>query len=98
MRMQRSIEEPLRINPDWEARWGMPGAGLVTSWERGRELAIENLKLATAATRGELVQLSWKGGIATGAQRPPRQKYGSLNYLAMWQGLRGEDLDIETDP
>ena len=23
------------------------------------------------------------------------QKYGTLFYLAMWQGLRGEDLDID---
>ncbi|MSR59115.1 MAG: hypothetical protein EXS05_15965 [Planctomycetaceae bacterium] len=25
-----------------------------------------------------------------------KQKYGSLYYLAMWQGLRGEDLNIDT--
>jgi hypothetical protein len=27
-------------------------------------------------------------------------KYGHINYLAMWQGLRGEDLDVnfETEP
>ena len=24
-----------------------------------------------------------------------KEKYGSLNYLAQWQGLRGEDLDID---
>ena len=25
------------------------------------------------------------------------KKYGTLNYLAQWQGLRGDDLDIEPD-
>jgi hypothetical protein len=24
-----------------------------------------------------------------------KQKFGTLFYLAMWQGLRGEDLNIE---
>jgi hypothetical protein len=23
------------------------------------------------------------------------EKYGSLKYLAQWQGLRGEDLDVD---
>ena len=26
-----------------------------------------------------------------------KSKYGVFNYLAMWQGLRGEDLDIDPD-
>ncbi|MCY1179842.1 hypothetical protein D9M73_202590 [compost metagenome] len=25
-----------------------------------------------------------------------REKFGSLKYLAQWQGLRGEDLQIDT--
>lgn len=26
-----------------------------------------------------------------------KQKYGTLNYLATWQGLRGEDLNIHVN-
>lgn len=26
-----------------------------------------------------------------------KKKYGTLFYLAQWQGIRGEDLDIDTD-
>jgi len=99
MRVQRAKTAPPRINPDWAARWGTPEAGLVTSWERGRELAAEDAGLAAAARRGELVPMSWKGGVAPPVRggRAPRRKYGSFHYLAMWQGLRGDDLDIDTD-
>jgi hypothetical protein len=34
----------------------------------------------------------WKGGVG---EIPKKQKYGTLNYLAAWQGLRGDDLDID---
>jgi hypothetical protein len=99
MRVQRAKTEPLGINPDWTARWGSPEAGLITSWQRGRELAEQDPDLADAARRGELVPLSWKGGVTQPARgaRPPRRKYGSFHYLAMWQGLRGDDLDIDTE-
>jgi hypothetical protein len=40
------------------------------------------------------VILPWKGGIEKKTQQ--KQKYGTLFYLAMWQGLRGEDLDLDT--
>jgi hypothetical protein len=38
--------------------------------------------------------LPWKGGVEKALKK--KQKYGTLNYLAMWQGLRGEDLNIDT--
>jgi len=41
---------------------------------------------------GELPILGWKGGVEKTLQK--REKFGSLNYLAQWQGLRGENLDI----
>ena len=99
MRVQRAITEPPRVAPDWAARWGSREAGLVTSGERGRELAGQDPELGAAAKDGALVPLSWKGGVATPARgaRAPRRKYGSFFYLAMWQGLRGDDLDIDAD-
>ena len=40
----------------------------------------------------ELPVLGRKGGVDKTLQK--KEKFGSLNYLAQWQGLRGEDLDI----
>ena len=94
-----SIREPLRDNPDWSARWGDLAAALITCWERGRELAIQNTSLAAAVRAGQLVPLSWRGGVPPPVRgdKAPKRKYGSFHYLAMWQGLRGDDLDINTE-
>ncbi|KUG22011.1 hypothetical protein ASZ90_008212 [hydrocarbon metagenome] len=35
----------------------------------------------------------WKGGVEKRLKIV--EKYGTLNYLAEWQGLRGEDLNID---
>lgn len=51
--------------------------------------------IAKRAEAGELMILPWKGGIERAIKK--KQKFGTLNYLAMWQGLRGEDLDIDPD-
>ncbi len=79
----------------WEERWCGADAGLITVWTRGRQRALEEPLLAEAAKRGELIVLNWKGGIA----QPPKsgRKFGSLEYLASWQGLRGDPLVIEMD-
>lgn len=50
--------------------------------------------------RGELPLLPFKGGIEPPPPDKPikkRKKTGSHWYLAMWQGLRGEDLLIDTE-
>lgn len=39
--------------------------------------------------------LSWKGGVAKTIKT--KTKVGAMNYLAAWQGLRGEDLNIDPD-
>jgi DNA helicase-2/ATP-dependent DNA helicase PcrA len=36
--------------------------------------------------------LNWKGGVSRVTKK--KQKFGSLRYLAQWQGIRGDDLDI----
>ena len=78
---------------------GRSAAALITCWERGRGLATPDTTLAAAARTGQLVPLSWKGGVPPPVRggKAPRRKYGSFHYLAMWQGLRGEDLDIDTE-
>lgn len=69
--------------------------GLIACWERGREKRLEDPLLADKAGSGQLVVLPWKGGVEKAIKK--KQKFGALNYLAMWQGLRGEDLNIDPD-
>jgi hypothetical protein len=58
-------------------------------------MATEQPELARAALAGELVPLPWKGGVEKAILA--RRKYGTIRYLAMWQGLRGESLSIDTN-
>ncbi|MNV92479.1 hypothetical protein D3C71_1870840 [compost metagenome] len=37
--------------------------------------------------------MGWKGGVSRSLKK--LEKYGSLKYLAQWQGLRGESLDVD---
>jgi len=90
-RVYRSINEPNRDALCWDETWKGADNGLIACWERGREKAIEDAELANSARRGELPVLAWKGGVE---KKIKTKKYGTLKYLAQWQGLRGEDLDI----
>jgi hypothetical protein len=94
MRIEAHAVDPSRDALSWRERWEGRDMGLIACWERGVERAVENSAPAAAARRGELVLLPWKGGV----DRPTKSgtKYGSLFYLAMWQGLRGDALDIDT--
>jgi hypothetical protein len=93
--MHRSITEPIRHKQSFDDRWGTVELGLITSWERGREKSAEEPRLAALAAAGQLPVLAWKGGVEKAIQK--KVKYGVLNYLAMWQGLRGEDLNIDVE-
>jgi hypothetical protein len=95
MKIQRSIAKPVRQNADWDERWAGEDRGLIGCWERGREKASEDPALAARAREGHLVVLPWKGGVEKAIKK--KQKFGTLYYLAMWQGLRGENLDIDVD-
>lgn len=94
MKIYRSISTPIRKGKSWHDLWEGPDGGVVACWERGREKAREDAELAAEAKSGRLVVLPWKGGV----EKPIKAaKVGTLHYLAMWQGLRGDDLDIDTD-
>lgn len=95
MRINKSVQQPIRSNLSWEQLWKSEDLGLIACWERGRQKRLEEPALASKAEAGELVVLPWKGGVERELKK--KQKYGSLKYLAMWQGLRGQNLDIETD-
>lgn len=62
-------------------------------WELGRERREKEPHLAVRAENGELPPLGWKGGVESKTKKS--WKYGTLFYLAEWQGLRGDDLDID---
>ena len=91
----RSFTEPIRENLTWEETWKQEDKGLIKNYEVGKILALKQPELAEKAKRGELPALDYMGGTDIPLKIP--KKLGSLNYLAQWQALRGEDLDIDTD-
>jgi hypothetical protein len=94
MRVYRSIDEPIRQNLTWEEKWSGPDRGLIIAWEVGRKEALADGDLESRAINGELVPFGWKGGVR---EKLKKEKYGCLFYLAAWQGLRSQALDIETE-
>ncbi|MBF8802243.1 hypothetical protein [Pseudomonas asiatica] len=93
--IRRSHSEPERLDLDWNSVWKSADLGLIKSWELGRKLANQKPGLAACAKADELPPLNWKGGVSK--QLKKREKFGSLHYLAQWQGLRGQDLEIDMD-
>ena len=94
MKIYRSITEPMREGAKWDERWKAEDDGLIACWERGRAKRLEAPALAAQAAGGQLVVLPWKGGVEKAIKK--KQKFGTLFYLAMWQGLREEDLNIDS--
>ena len=92
-RIRRSYEEPRREGLSWCERWEGHDKGLIQCWEVGRELSKKKPELAERARYAELPVLDWKGGAEERTKKG--EKYGTLWYLAQWQGLRGEDLDVD---
>jgi len=91
--IQRSIDSPLRTGLNREQLWEDHDKGLIKCWEVGRQRAARFPELANQCLAGELPVLGWKGGVSRSLKK--LEKYGSLKYLAQWQGLRGEDLSID---
>lgn len=89
--IHRSVSEPIRTGLSWAQAWTRADRGLILCWEKGRELRCVRPDLATRAEQGELISLPWKGGIEW---KLSDDKKGSLQYLAMWQGLRHGDLVV----
>ncbi|WP_416425727.1 hypothetical protein RAM80_08120 [Pseudomonas sp. App30] len=95
MLVSREITVPVRPKLTWEETWQGPDQGLIRCWEIGRERAQKMPELAEQCRAGELPVLGWKGGVARALKK--KEKYGALKYLAQWQGLRGEDLQVQAD-
>lgn len=93
MNVYRSKSEPIRTGLSWDEIWCGSDIGLIQCWETGRIRAHQTPGLAEQAVAGELPVLGWKGGVSRTLKK--LEKFGSLKYLAQWQGLRGEDLSID---
>lgn len=89
----RSYQEHKREGLSWTELWRGNDKGLIACWEVGRDLSVKDPELAERAKNGELPVLGWKGGVDKKILK--KQKYGTFNYLALWQGLRGDDLNID---
>ena len=94
-RIYRSFSEPDRENLTWEETWRREDKGLIKNYEVGRALAKKEPELAEKAKRGELPVLGYKGGVDKRLKK--KEKIGALNYIAKWQALRGEDLNLNLD-
>ena len=92
-RICRNYQEPIREGLSWEEKWRGDDQGLIISWETGRKISKKDPDLAYLAKKGELPTLDWKGGVDKKLKL--KKKYGTLFYLAQWQALRGENLDID---
>lgn len=95
MLIERKVDTPPRDGLNWAALWADLPTTLVSCWDRGREKAREDPLLAEACLRGELPLLPWAGGVERKLKSGRRA--GSLQYVAMWQGLRGDVLRVDTD-
>lgn len=95
LRVECKISDPPVLAVSFEERWHGPDQGLVCCWLRGLEKAKKDPELAEKAKRGELPVLAWKGGVEK--RLKSGVKVGSINYVATWYGLRGEDLCLEID-
>ena len=90
--LRRSIHEPIREGLSRTELWDGEDGGLIWCWELGRQKRLQDPDLAARAEKGKLVVLAWKGGVQK--KLKVDKKGGTLYYLATWQGLHGEDLDI----
>lgn len=94
MRLQHQFANPPEEEADFDRRINGPDGGLINAWLAGIAMRRLDRTKAQAAEAGELVPLPYRGGVEK--KLKVKTKPGSLLYLAMWRGLRGEGLDLET--
>lgn len=94
-----SIASPPPEAIDYDARWATIEAAALTCWHGGQRLRREPgwADARDRAVAGELPILPWRGGVEADTPAQAASRSGTLQYLAMWQGLRNEDLRIHTD-
>ena len=95
MLLNHAFSNPPPMASDYALRMEGPDKGLINAWLAGIAMRREDSILQRQALAGELPPLPYRGGVERALKL--KQKIGALHYLAMWQGLRGEDLSIDTD-
>lgn len=103
MIVRESVASAPPVSKRYEDRLEGPDKGVINAWLAGlikrREAFATSqptpLRLVARAEAGELPVLPYRGGVEVAIKR--QDKIGSLLYVAMWLGLRGEDLLIDTD-
>ena len=99
MLLHHAFANPPPMALDYAERMQGPDQGVINAWLAGiamrRDPPSEQQRSALA---GALPPLPYRGGVER--KLKIKQKIGALHYLAMWQGLRGDDLhiDIDTEP
>lgn len=95
MIVTHSAHNPPPISEVYAVRIEGPDKGLINAWITGLAKRGDAPELAAKATAGELPVLPFRGGVEAAIKT--KTKVGHLLYVAMWQGLRGEDLQVDTD-
>lgn len=95
-RIERSIREPFRENLTWKEAWEGPDEGIIFCWEKGCRERQERPEDAVRAQNGELINLDLRGTVTK--KLKAEKKAGSFFYVAAWQGIRDEDLNIDPKP
>ncbi len=78
----------------WNEKWQGNDNGLIACWEQGKKLALADKLLIDKVKNEELPMLPWKGGFEKKLKNNSN-KFAPYHYLAMWQGIRGDDLNID---
>lgn len=94
MLLSHPSKTPPILSDDFQERLEGPDQGLINAWVAGLEKRASWPGTAAKALGGELPVLPFRGGVEKRIKRT--DKVGSLLYVAMWQGLRGEDLNLDT--
>lgn len=96
MLIQCRMDAPIRPidKMRFEDLWHGVDRGILISFERGQQLAIEKPELAKAALSHELPILPWQGGVD--GPLKTGEKTGCIYYYAMWHGLCNRNVDIDT--
>lgn len=95
MIVTNAASHPPPLDENFATRIEGPDKGVINAWITGLAKRADSPELAAKAAAGELPVLPFRGGVETAIKT--KTKVGHLLYVAMWQGLRGEDLYIDTE-
>ena len=96
MRIRIPISTELRSESAPDVLWRGEDKGLIQAWEIGRRQSLDQMDVALSAQQGELpASAIFQGG--QDERLNTAVHFGSLHYLCMWLGWRGQDLEVDTN-